>query len=92
MGALLIALGSVSFITALVVTRIRARSRDHLGRFIVRVLLLMGILVGLAACVPEPGPDIPPGPGCCNPIPTSTLPGSPLFPTANPLGGTPTSP
>ena len=82
MAAILIAIGSMSVITALVVTLIRARSRDHPGRFIFIVLLLMCILVGLAACVDEPPPDIPPGPGCCNTVPTQ-----------NPLGGgTPTSP
>src|SRR5260370_13172732 len=94
MAALFVAIGSVSVIIALVVTLIRARSRDHLGRFIFLVLFLMCILVGLAACVDEPPPDIPPGPGCCNPVPTQNplIGGTPVLPQSNPLGGTPTSP
>ena len=93
MVAILIAIGSMSVITALVVTLIRARSRDHLGRFIFLVLFLMCILVGLAACVDEP-PPIPPGPGCCNTVPTQNplIGGTPVLPQSNPLGGTPTSP
>ena len=78
MAALLIAFGSMSVITALVVTLIRARLRNHPGRFIFLVLLLMCILVGLAACVPEPGSDIPSGPPSYN-LPTPTISGpSPL--------------
>ena len=94
MAAILIASGWVSVITALVVMLIRARSRNHPGRFICTALFLMCILVGLAACVPEPGPDIPPGPGCCNPVPTQNplIGGTPVLPQSNPLGGTPTSP
>ena len=93
MAALLIAIGLVSVITALVVTLRRAQSRDHFGRFIFLVLLLMCILVGLAACVDEPPADIPPGPGCCNPVPTQNplTGGTPVLPSSNPLGGTPTS-
>jgi hypothetical protein len=80
MAALLIAIGSMCVITAFVVTLIRARSQDHPGRFIFIVLLLMCILVGLAACVPEPGPDIPSGPPSYN-IPTPTISGpNPLQP------------
>jgi hypothetical protein len=94
MAAILIASGSVSVITALVVTLIRARSRNHPGRFIFLMLLLMCMLVGLAACVDEPPPDIPPGPGCCNSVPTQNplIGGTPVLPQSNPLGGTPTSP
>lgn len=94
MAAILIAIGSMSVITALVVTLIRARSRDHPGMFIFIVLFLMCILVGLAACVDEPPTDIPPGPGCCNTVPTQNplIGGTPVLPQSNPLGGTPTSP
>ena len=84
MAAILIAIGSVSVITALVIMLIRARSPDHLGRFIFLVLLLMCMLVGLAACVPEPGPYIPPGGGDVNPIPTPTISGSNPLHTGTP--------
>lgn len=94
MAVLLIAIGSASVITALIVALIRARSRHRHARFIFLVLLLMCLLVGLAACVDEPPPDIPPGPGCCNAVPTQNplVGGTPVLPRSNPLGGTPTSP
>jgi len=75
MAAIFVAIGSGSVITALVVTLIRARSRDHFGRFIFIVLVLMCILVGLAACAEYPPPDIPPGGGDVNPLPTPTISG-----------------
>lgn len=79
MAAILITFGSMSVITALVVTLIRAQSRDHPGRFILLVLFLMCILVGLAACGEYPPADIPPGGGDGNPLPTPTISGpSPL--------------
>jgi hypothetical protein len=84
MAALLVAIGSVSVITTLVVTLIRARSRDRLGRSIFLVLLLMCILAGLAACVDEPGPSIPPGGGDANPLPTPTISGPNPLQTGTP--------
>lgn len=80
MAVLFVASGSVFVIPALVVTLIRARSRDHLGRFIFLVLLLMCLLVGLAACVDYPPQDIPSGPPSYN-LPTPTISGpNPLHP------------
>lgn len=73
-------------ITLCVATLIQARTRDHLRASFFLVLLLPCILVGLAACVEEPGSSIPSGPPSYN-LPTPTISGPNPFQT-----GTPCSP
>ena len=80
------AIGAVGVLIGLVRATLRAQLRDDPFRFIFLWLLLVVCLIlligGIVLGQPVTG----------NPIPTQNPGGTPILPSSNPLGGTPTSP